>query len=87
MRPDHLHLGDDLGEPTAVGHPLLVDARLPLIEPARDGLARGVASPLPVGAVGTRRVGMTATPGSLTGGVATDHRALLDEAELEDLAG
>lgn len=87
LSPDRLELGDDLGKAAAIGHQLLVYAGLPLVKSAGDGFARVVASPLPVRAVGPRRVGMTVATRGLTVGVAAYHGALLDEAELEDLAG
>jgi hypothetical protein len=80
---DLLHLGDDAGEAATIGDPLLVEAGLRLSQPAGDGLAGVVAGPLPVGAVGLRRVGAAA---AARRSVAEDDAALADEAEFEDLA-
>ena len=84
---DLFHLGDDTGEAAAVGDPLLVEASLGLGEAAGDGLAGVVAGPLPVGAMGLRRIGVAAVARGAAGGVAEDDTALADEAEFGDLAG
>ncbi len=87
LLPDLLHLGDDGNEAAAVGNPLLVEAGLGLGEATCDGLAGVVASPLPVGAMRPRWVGVAAAAGGPAGGVAEDNAALADEAEFGDLAG
>jgi hypothetical protein len=84
---DLLHLGDDAGEATAVGDPLLVEAGLALAQPSGDGLAGVPSGPLPVGAVKLRRVGIAATARGSAVGVSENYAALADEAEIEDLEG
>src|SRR5207245_348188 len=78
---DHLHLGHDGEEAAPVGDPLLVEEGLAFAELAGDRLAaRGPVTPLPVGPVKLRWVGMAAAVGLAAGGVVADHAAGADEA-------
>lgn len=83
---DRLHLGNDLLQPAAVLGPLAVDLSLCLCEAAAHRPPGLVTAPLPVGAVRLWRVGVAATAGGAAEGVPLDDRALLDEAQVEDLA-
>ena len=82
-----LHLSDDAGQAAAVGDPFLVKRGLGFGEAPSDGFAGVIAGPLPVGAVRLRRIGVASAAGGSAVGVAADDAALLDEAQVEDLAG
>ena len=84
---DLLHLGDDVGQAAAVGDPFLVERGLGFVQAPSDGSAGVIAGPLPVGAVRLGRIGVAAAAGGSAVGVAADDAALLDEAQVEDLAG
>src|SRR5258708_20902852 len=59
-RGEGLELGGEGGEPAVVVEPLPVVVELLVGDEAGDGLAAGLAGPLPVGAVQDGRVGVAA---------------------------
>lgn len=81
---DPLHLADDLLEQPVVVHGALVDRGLLPGNPAGHGPARTVTAPLPVGPVELRRIRVAAAAGDTAVGVANQHAALLQEAEVKD---